>query len=279
MCRFIEVDFGQITSNVRMVGELIKIRAKLLYSSKYSKKHHLKYPAKDQLPAYTKEVKFYDRFLVFGVPGTANAMGMFTHTIWQSNDMLRFSCYICPGDDVWIVMPRVSSFLAPQTPEIFTKEPLVPCCDTYETVAHILPPADVLNENYQHFDFVTNTLTVAASIQENVCTGSFCDGQTETSSCACLIASPESHWLVTLNLLCDELEANTRGAIDFCSERTSKTLVGDETLSLPASHDDVDALDLHDSVRSNKRFLVEFETYGKFSGVTISRGCQQTSGI
>ncbi len=250
MPRFNTVTFADITDNPHPMQNLVKVRATVLYSTKAIKKYRTVVPAKNKLPSSNREITTFHRFLVFGIPGSVNTMVLFSKNASQTKDLLRFSSEFRPGDDVWILLPQVQSYLSPQTPEITTNEPFVPCEPAeWPMYVEIQPPDDVEVDNYVHFDFITQSLSVNAGVQDNMCMGSLCDGQNENASCACTNPGNQRRWLVALTVMCDEIQSNTRCGVSLTSERTSRVFVHGDALSWPLANHWNDALDLHTSVR------------------------------
>ncbi len=249
--RFETVHFPDIILDDKKLRSPCKIKCVLLYSTRAVKKYRLSVPAKKNLQASSKEITTFDRFLLFGVPGTPHVMVMFLENKSKTKDVLKFSSQIRPGDDVYIVMPSVVSFIAPQTPEVKTDEPLVPCCpdEVQPLYQAILPPDDTKVENYVYFDFITTSLSVVSSCEDQVCTGVFCDGQMEAGACGCTMVSAQKKWAVSLKAICDELDANARTDITVRSHRTSFVLVHQDTLSWPLVNDFIDPFAIHEAVR------------------------------
>ena len=121
--RFRDVTFVELTNENGVTG-LYKMRATLLYSTKAVRKFRPTIPAKSKLASSNRESTTFDRFLVFG---SLNITVMFSQSSGQTKTLMRFPNMIRPGDDVWIIRPTNPSYLAPQTPEVSTDEPLIPC--------------------------------------------------------------------------------------------------------------------------------------------------------
>ena len=171
--RFEETSFAQLISD-QAKPIRYKVKATYLYCSKSQEKYRNFQPAKGSLTQVNKEITTFDRFLVLGVPETPHVMISFLKTPATSKQALRFSNHMAPGDNVYVIKPRVISYLGPEYPEVLTSDPIIPIASTALLEQPILPPADVDAPSYTFFDFVTRSLDVfSATPQDNVCTGIF----------------------------------------------------------------------------------------------------------
>ena len=212
------------------------------------KKYKINVSAKRNLVQSNREITTFDRFFVFGVPGTANTMVLFSKDSAQTKSLMRLSGHLRQGNAVWILQPSCHGTLTPQTPEIPTAEALIACKEAILPPILVMPPADVLMEKYVYFDFITRKLDATASTQDNVCACSFCDRQNGGGFRACTIAAPKKHWLVSLSLTMEELAPKTRSDVVFCSERTTRVFVDANTLMWPMSNAWIDPVHIDDAV-------------------------------
>ena len=246
--RFADTSFAQLISD-QAKPIRYKVKAIYIYCSKSQKKYRTFQPAKGTLTQVNKEITTFDRFLVLGVPETPHVMISFLKTPAASKQALRFSNHMAPGDNVCVIMPRVISYLGPQNPEILTSDPIIPIARTAFLERPILPPADVDAPNYTYFDFVSNSLNVfSATPQDNVCTGTFCDSQTITASCACTATDPHKHWALCVTFTCDEFCDIARDHVSLTSKRTSAFFIAEEKLQWPLTNETIDPFDLDDAV-------------------------------
>ena len=83
--------------------------------------------------------------------------------------------------------------IGPQNTETFTTDPVIRVITPPIATIPILPPADVDAPNYTCHDFVTKLSNVcAATQQDSVYTASFCDEQTNNSSCPCIASDSKT---------------------------------------------------------------------------------------
>ncbi len=245
--RFTDVHYNDLNSESTsgQLPQLKKVRVTLLHVAKDVTK-------KKNCSTDKSKNDGFDRFFLFGFPQTPHTAVVYTKNLAQSTILLRFSHYMRLGDDLWLLMPQVKAFLSSVTPQLMTDEPLVPCLlSTFLQPVMTLPPYDVKVLDYVHFDFITRSLTVTASVQDNVCSGPFCDCQTGVYSCACTMSAPQRHWCVKFEVMCRELVSNSRTVIAFCSDRTSRAFVHRETLNTLLEDDKIDPVDLHFQVAAN----------------------------
>ena len=246
--RFEAITFGQLISDAPKPVRY-RIKATYLYASKSQKKYRTFQPARGSLTQVNKEISTFDRFVVYGVPGTPHVLISFFKTPASTKHALRFSNYMSPGTDVYLIMPRIASYLGPQNPEIITNDPVIPVATSQVSTINVMPPADVEAPNYTCFDFVTKSLNVfAATPQDNVCTGSFCDAQTNNASCPCTSSDPHKHWALGITFTCAEFDDIARSHIVLTSLKTSSVFISADKLQWPLTNDAIDAFDLDDSV-------------------------------
>ena len=256
--RFEETSFAQLISD-QVKPIRYKVKATYLYCSKSQKKYRTFQPAKGSLTQVDKEITTFDRFLVLGLPETPHVMISFLKTPAASKQALRFSNHMAPGDNVFVIMPRVISYLGPQNPEVLTSDPIIPIATSAMLQRPILPPADVDAPNYTFFDFVTHSLNIfCATPQDNVCTGTFCDSQTTTASCACTATDPHKHWALCVTFTCDQFSDIARDHVSLTSKRASAFFIAQEKLQWPLTNETIDPFDLDDAVSLSilKTFII-----------------------
>ena len=247
--RFDDVSFGTLISSDRK-PRLYKVQAIYLYATKSQKKYRMYAPAKGNLTAVNKEITTFDRFLVLGIPSSPHVVTMFLKTPAATKLNLKFSQHMSPGSPLYIIMPRIVSFLSPQNPEIVSADPLIPVPTNSFRQLYTLPPADVDSPNFTWFDFASNSVEVfQANAQDSVCIGTFCDSQTNQLSCPCTCTVPEKKWVLSLTFMCDELAGIARDQVVFVSQALSRVFVSNEMLKWPLTNDIIDPFDMDDAVR------------------------------
>ena len=157
--RFQDVSFGTLISSDKK-PRLFKIQAVYLYATKSQKKYRMYAPAKGNLAAVNKEITTFDRFLVLGIPSSPHVVTMFLKTPAATKLNLKFSQHLSPGSPLYVIMPRIVSFLSPQNPEIVSSDPLIPVANNTFQQLYTLPPADVDSPNFTWFDFASTTVEV-----------------------------------------------------------------------------------------------------------------------
>ena len=244
--RFDRITFAQLISDSEKPKRYV-IKATYLYASKSQRKYRTFQPARGNLTQVNKEISTFDRFVVYGIPDSPHVAISFMKTPAATKQNLRFSNHLSPGQEVF--MPRVISYLGPQNPEIVSLDPIIPVQTAITSAIVVLPPADVDAPNYTFFDFVTKTLNIfAATPQDNVCTGSFCDAQTNTASCPCTSSNPHKHWALGVIFSCDEFKDIARDKITVTSMKTAAVFISPEKLQWPLTNDAIDPFDLDDAV-------------------------------
>ena len=149
--------------------QLTKIHAKLLYIAQPQKLVYSKH-FKSFHQARKMKMEKYHRFVVLGVPGTANVLCMFTQTSEESRRLLRYQKCIRPGTDVLVLKPNLEGQHAGgTTPLITTREPLVPSGQLHTLTS--LPPYDVEGSSleYKFFSFITKQLAVNSTVIAEKC--------------------------------------------------------------------------------------------------------------
>ena len=196
-----------------------------------------------------KEISTFDRFIVYGVPGTPHVLITFLKTPAATKHVMKFSNYMSPGSDVYIIMPRIASYLGPQNPEIITNDPVIHVNSSPIATINVMPPADVEAPNYTCFDFVTKSLNVfVATPQDNVCTGSLCDAQTNNASCPCTSSDHHKHWALGMTFTCAEFDNIARSHIVMTFMKTSSVFISADKLKWPLTNDALYAFGLDDYV-------------------------------
>ena len=247
--RFTDVPFGTLRSSEKK-PRLYKVRVIYLYATKSQKKYRMYAHAKGNLAAVNKEVTTFDRFLVLGIPSSPHVMTMFLKMPAATKLNLKFSQLMSPGSPLYVIMPRIVSFLSPQNPEIVSADPLIPVSsDTFEQL-YTLPPADVDSPNFTWFNFASTTVEVfQANAQDNVCIGTFCDSQTSQLSCPCTCTVPEKKWVLSLTFMCSELADFARDQAVFVSQALLRVFICNDMLKWLLTNDIIDPFDLDDAVR------------------------------
>ena len=195
-----------------------------------------------------KETKDVNAFHAFGVPGTPHVLVMFQDTAQETQNFLKFSLHIRPGDEVWLVRPFTESSVG-QNPVIDYKEPMIPTQCQSVLEANILPPMTVTNTSYVFFDFISkNIIFEAATPQDNVCAGPLCDSQYADKSCGCTKADPARHWALRIEFGCEEMEELSQGQLSICSGRLTSLLVHESVRLWPATDPKVDVFAIDNSV-------------------------------
>ena len=145
---------------------------------------------------------------------------------------LRFSCHMSPGDEVFLTMPRIVSYLSSQNREIAIFDPFIPAPNIVNIGSipkYTLPPTDVESPNFTYFDFVSHSIEVfAATPQDNLCTGNFCDDQSIANSCPCTIADNHEHWSMCLTFNCAEVANIAREHVTLVSKSMSRVFISDK---------------------------------------------------
>ena len=233
---------------------LNRINAVLLYVAQPSKKLSYAKGLKHLSHSSRKvELEKYNRFVVFGIPGSSTVIALFTQNTEESRRLLRYNDSLKPGSHVSILMPSVEGQLSKNgTTLITTNEPLIPLADN--SVEVTLPPYDVEGSNivFQFFSFVTKRLRIySAVVAEACCPGSICDGQTFHDSCGCIEASSEKMWALKLEFKCPEL--NRMVSCDdyhkIISSQLANVFVTSSVRALNSDSDKLDRFDLDNQVQ------------------------------
>ena len=242
--RFEAITFGQLISDAPKPVRF-RIKATYLYASKSQKKYRTFQRARGTLTQVNTEISTFDRFIVYGVPGTPHVLITFLKTPAATKHVMRFSNYMSTGTDVYIITPRIASYLGPQNPEFITNDPVIPVDSSPIATINVMPPADVEAPNYTCFDFVTKSLNVfSATTQDYVCTGSFCDAQTKNASCLCTSSDPHKHWALGMTFTCAQFENIATSHFAMTSMKTSSVFISADKLQWPLTNDATDAFDL-----------------------------------
>ena len=248
--RFNEVTFAQLGDLDTPKPRRYFIRGILLHSSKGNQKIRTWQPNKKTGGGTMKEIPSCDRFVIFGVPGQLDVILLFSTTAAESKTTLRFSNLIRPGCEVAIVNPQVRSFLGDNI-VVSISHPIVPVVIPSDPRA-VLPPANLEKPHYAYFNFITHSLRLISCVPlDSVCSGTFCDSQTGTSSCACLLSDSKKHWCLRLTVTCDEFQEMAKEDVDFVSTQTTTDFVAHETMIVTLSHPGLNTLDIEDRVSIN----------------------------
>ena len=246
--RFEEISFGRFISDQNK-PQRYKLKVVYLYASKSQKRYRTFQPAKGILTQVNKDITTFDRFLVLGIPQSPHVVISFLKTPAATKNVLRFSSSISPGDELFVIMPQINSYLGPQNPEISTFDPLIPIATSVTLPNAVLPPTDVDAPNYTWFDFISKSIKVfTATAQDNVCTGTFCDAQTVVATCPCTCADSQKHWALALTFTCEEFNDIARTQISLVSKRSSRVFISVEKLAWPLTNDSIDQFELDDAV-------------------------------
>ena len=196
------------------------------------------------------ELEKYHRFVVLGVPGSSAVIAMFTPNSETSRNLFRYDACIRIGSEVTIIKPTVEGQQARGgTPLIATRGPLVPASTISAAVT--LPPYDVEKSSleFKFFLFVTKDLIVdSAVIAENVCAGSFCDGQTFHEPCGCVEAGQTKTWVLLLEFTYPELNENVNS--DETLSIYSSFLVTDAVRNMKADSGRIDRFRLDAQIQT-----------------------------
>ena len=193
------------------------------------------------------------RFIVLSIPGTRHVMLCFTENAHQTQTVLKWSPRICPGSRVIVVSPRVQSFME-DNPVIVLKEPLIPTADGIDEIFQVPPPVNMTKAQFSGFDFVTKSFfLMSAAPVDGVCSGVYCDSQSETKPCSCNAANNQKKWSLQVMFDCDEFQAVSKNDVTITSMRTTKVFVHPTVLTLPLCDLNTNTLEMEDSV---SRFLI-----------------------
>ena len=114
-----------------------------------------------------------------------------------------------------------------------------------------LLPTDVAYASYVFFDFKpTNFKVIQAVPMDKICEGKFCDGQSSSSSCGCIVARAKKHWALSLSITCDELSEFVTGeeSVTITSTAVTSLLVQPSKSSHLLSSDAICPYDMEDAV-------------------------------
>ena len=79
------------------------------------------------LAAVNKEVTTFDRFLVLGIPSSPHVMTMFLKTPAATKLNLKLSQPMSPGSPLYVIMPRIVSFLSSRIQKLYQRIHSSPC--------------------------------------------------------------------------------------------------------------------------------------------------------
>ena len=253
--RYEPVDFSQLTDLDERKPRRFFLKATYLHASKSARQMRTWMPNKKGSGGAYKETPVCDRFLVFGVPGTSHILLCFTPSPQVSKKVLRFSSTVKPGQLMYLINPDVKSFLGDNL-VVILNNPLLPVPNVNQ-FDPVLPPTDLDKPHYAHFNFVTKSLRLASvSPSDSVCSGSFCDGQSETKACACIVSDCRKHWALNFIIICDEFEAMAKDDISYTSTQTTALFVANNVQVLPLSDPHIDSINMEDNVSENDIFVL-----------------------
>ena len=193
-----------------------------------------------------KEIPSCDLFVIFGVPGQLDVILIFSTTTSESTTTLRFSNLIRPGCEVAIVNRQVRSFLGDNI-VVSISHPIVPVVIPLDPRA-VLPPANLEKPHYVYFIIKHSLRLISCATLDSVCSGTFCDSHTGTSSCACLVSDSNKYWCLRLTMTCDEFQEMAQEVVDFVSTQTTTDFVAHETMIVTLSHPGLNELNIKDRV-------------------------------
>ena len=256
--RFREVTYSQLIDPDNVFGSLYRMRATYLYTSVAKKTFVKTWQARrGSAAARLPEAVKFDRFHAFGVPATPHIALVFTKTEHLSSDFLRYSCHFCPGDEVWLVLPKMDGNIH-QNPIVRMEEPLVPVADSLIFATDVSPPRNVEHGSYVYFDFKAKDIEVLqASPVDNTCSGVLCDGQFESATCGCTKAPSKRHWTLKITFSCPPMDQVANDELSIASNRLTRLLIDEEVRCWPASYPRVDPFDIYGDVSSNKQLVFE----------------------
>lgn len=257
LTKFPSISIDEILGNqssTTTTPRLFRVTATVLYATQPSKKISFA-KTKGYAQARKLEIEKYHRFVVFGIPGTATVIALFTSNSEESRRLFRYKEGLKPGQQVEVIKPVVEGQLSKGgTALITTKEPLVPSPHIKEDVT--LPPYDVEGTalDYKFFSFVTKNLHVdSAVIADKVCPGTICDGQTYHEACACLETSNSAKtWNLLLDFTCPELNSNVNNGdmLQLYSNHTATVFLTPAVINMDPDSDKIDRFDLDDQVQT-----------------------------
>ena len=227
-----------------------RLRAVYLYSSatKRTISRTFQFTKPGAFAKRAKETKEVAAFHAFGIPDSPHVVVVFQATAAEKQAFLRFAASFAPGDEVWLCLPTPDGNIA-QNIVIKSREAILPVTLPRQLIDSVMPPANVSNESYVYFDFLTSTIRLLSAVpQDNVCRGSMCDGQFGDGPCGCTQAPPRKHWALRFTFKCDELDPIANDELSLCSNRLTSTVVDDSVLSWPATDARVDSYDIDDDV-------------------------------
>ena len=257
---YVDIDYSRLCDLLDRKPRRFKIRAVYLHASKTIKPMKSLYPGKKGSQGSYKDTPPCDRFVVLGVEGTQHVLLYFIPTPQSTKQALRFSQYMTPGQSVLVMNPEIKSFVGDNA-VVDLRDPLIPIpnCAYYQG-PQFAPPANLIKAHYVWFSFVTNALELSsASPVDSICSGTFCDAQSEKATCACTASDPKKHWCVNFVVTCPEFEEMARSNVHLTSNKTTGFFVDNRICVLPLSDRAIDTIAMEDSVSFDlKRITILF---------------------
>ena len=91
-------------------------------------------------------------------------------------------------------------------------------------------PSNLEKPHYGYFNFNPHSLRlISCATLDSVCSGTYCDSHTGTSSCACLLSDSHKYWCLRLTMTCDEFQEMAQEVVDFVSTQTTTDFVAHES--------------------------------------------------
>ena len=85
-----------------------------------------------------------------------------------------------PGSKLYLVRPSWDA----DTAVVIMRESLM-LSKSVELVPDCLPPTNLTQDTFVHSDFVSKSIELLSAFSVDVCSGSLCDAQNASESCAC----------------------------------------------------------------------------------------------
>ena len=109
-----------------------------------------------------KETKEVAAFHSFGIPDSHIVL-VFQATAAEKQTFLRFSVNFAPGDKIWLCLTTPNENIG-QNIVIRSREAILPVILQRELIDSVMPPANVSNEPYVFFDFLTSTIRLLSAV-------------------------------------------------------------------------------------------------------------------
>ena len=243
---FIQINYSELISFERKPLRY-NLPAVVLHASKSARKMRSWKPNKNGGGSMVESPSCH-RFLVLSIPGSRHVLLCFTENASQTQKVLKWSPNIYPGCQVWVMNPRVQSFVQDNA-IIILNEPLIPLPDQQSENVNVFPPVNMVKAQYSSFDFVSTSVHLRSAVPvDGVCAGSFCDSQSELNPCSCTASNNQKKWCLQILFDCDEFENMNRNDVSITSMRTTKIFVDTGVLTLPLCDSNTNTVDMEDAV-------------------------------